>query len=365
MNPAKAKPTTIDEYLADVAPAQRTVLEKLRRAIHAAAPGAEEYIGYGLAGFKHGGRPLVYFGAWENHCALYAASPKTQAEFQDALKGFEVSKGTIRFTVAKPLPLTLVKELVKARVAENAAKVQKGGASTKTAKKTTPTAKPAPGTDVTAVLAKLKQLGQPKFRAEMEPRYGIVAKDAFGVPMAAMQALAKKLGRNHALAETLWATGNYEARTVAALIAEPSRVTPGLMDRWCGGFDNWAICDTVCFKLFDQTPHALAKVEEWAGRTEEFQKRAAFALLACLALHDRTVDEAAFRRGLAWIDAAAGDARNFVKKAVSWALRAIGTRRAALKDASVQLAQKLAASDDPTRRWIGKDALRALVKPGK
>ena len=107
MNPAKAKPTTIDEYLAAVAPAQRTVLEKLRRAIHAAAPGAEEYLGYGLAGFKHGGRPLVYFGAWENHCALYAASPKTQAEFQAALKGFEVSKGTIRFTVAKPLPLTL------------------------------------------------------------------------------------------------------------------------------------------------------------------------------------------------------------------------------------------------------------------
>ncbi len=359
MNPAKAKPTTIDEYLADVAPAQRTVLEKLRRAVHAAAPGAEEYIGYGLAGFKHGGRPLVYFGAWENHCALYAASPKTQAEFQDALTGFQVSKGTIRFTVAKPLPLTLVKELVKARVAENAAKVRKGGAAKKTARKT----KPAPGTDVTAVLAKLKQLGQPKFRAEMEPRYGIVAKDAFGVPMAAMQALAKKLGRNHALAEALWTTGNYEARTVAALIAEPERVTPALMDRWCSDFDNWAICDTVCFKLFDQTPHAFAKINEWAGRTEEFQKRAAFALLACLALHDKAVDDADFRRGLAWIDAAAGDSRNFVKKAVSWALRAIGNRRTALTKSAIELARKLAASDDPTRRWIGKDALRALTKP--
>jgi uncharacterized protein YdhG (YjbR/CyaY superfamily) len=122
MNCAKLRPTTIDEYLAVATAAQRALLNKLRRAIHAAAPGAEEYIGYGLAGFKHGGRPLVYFGAWENHCALYAASPKTQEQFADELKGFEVSKGTIRFTVEKPLPLALVKKLVKSRVAENAAR---------------------------------------------------------------------------------------------------------------------------------------------------------------------------------------------------------------------------------------------------
>lgn len=118
MNPTK--PATVDEYLAAVKPAQRTLLEKLRRTIHAAAPGAVEYVGYGLAGFKLHGRPLVYLGAWENHCALYAASPKTQAQFADELKGFEVSKGTIRFTVEKPLPLTLVRRLVKARAAENA-----------------------------------------------------------------------------------------------------------------------------------------------------------------------------------------------------------------------------------------------------
>lgn len=117
MNPTK--PTTVDEYLAAVKPAQRTLLEKLRRTIHAAAPGAVEYVGYGLAGFKLHGRPLVYLGAWENHCALYAASPKTQAQFADELKHFEVSKGTIRFTVEKPLPLTLVRRLVKARAAEN------------------------------------------------------------------------------------------------------------------------------------------------------------------------------------------------------------------------------------------------------
>jgi uncharacterized protein YdhG (YjbR/CyaY superfamily) len=116
----KSKPKTIDEYLARVNPEQLAVLEKLRTTIHAAAPGAEEYIGYGLAGFKFNGRPLVYFGAWENHCALYAASPAVQKKFQKELKSFELSKGTIKFTPTKPLPVALVKKLIKARIAENA-----------------------------------------------------------------------------------------------------------------------------------------------------------------------------------------------------------------------------------------------------
>ena len=116
----KAKPRTIDEYLATAGAKQRDVLEKLRRTIHSAAPGAEEYIGYGLAGFKLNGRPLVYFGAWASHCALYAASPAIQKKFQNELAGFEQSKGTIRFTPEEPLPVALVKKLVKARIAENA-----------------------------------------------------------------------------------------------------------------------------------------------------------------------------------------------------------------------------------------------------
>jgi uncharacterized protein YdhG (YjbR/CyaY superfamily) len=119
MRTSKSKPKTIDEYLALVNPEQRAVLQKIRETIHAAAPGAVEYIGYGLAGFKLKGRPLVYFGAWENHCAFYAASPAVQKKFQKELKGFEASKGTIRFTPEKPLPTTLVKKLVKARIAEN------------------------------------------------------------------------------------------------------------------------------------------------------------------------------------------------------------------------------------------------------
>src|SRR6478736_12927 len=118
MPTAKSKPKTIDEYLAGASAGQRRVLDKLRRTIHASAPGAEEYIGYGMAGFKFKGRPLVYFGAWENHCALYAASPAVQKQFQKELQGFEVSKGTIRFTPEKPLPAAVVKALVKARIAE-------------------------------------------------------------------------------------------------------------------------------------------------------------------------------------------------------------------------------------------------------
>jgi len=122
MRPTKSKPKTIDEYLATASIKQRVILEKLRKTIHAVAPNVEEYIGYGLAGFKLNGRPLVYFGAWENHCALYAASPNTQKQFAKELKGFEVSKGTIRFTTEKPLPTVLVRKLVKARMAENKAR---------------------------------------------------------------------------------------------------------------------------------------------------------------------------------------------------------------------------------------------------
>lgn len=125
MRSAKTKPKTIDEYLALASPEQRAVLEKLRKAVHTAAPGAEEYIGYGLAGFKFNGRPLVYFGTWEKHCALYAASPAIQKKFQKELEGFEQSKGTIRFTPEKPLPVTVVKALVKARIAENEARAEK------------------------------------------------------------------------------------------------------------------------------------------------------------------------------------------------------------------------------------------------
>jgi len=181
--------------------------------------------------------------------------------------------------------------------------------------------------------------------------------------MGAMQKVAKRLGKDHALAAALWETGWYEARTVAALVDDPALVTPAQMDRWCRDFDNWGICDTVCFCLFDRTPHAFRKVEKWASQRGEFVKRAAFALLASLALHDKRTGDGPFLECLPLIERAAGDGRNFVKKGVSWALRSVGRRSAAVHEESVVLAQRLAQSPDPAARWVGKDALRDLTRP--
>jgi 3-methyladenine DNA glycosylase AlkD len=181
--------------------------------------------------------------------------------------------------------------------------------------------------------------------------------------MANIKLLAKRLGRNHDLAAVLWDTGWYEARLLAAMIDEPARVTPAQMDRWCREFDNWAICDTVCFHLFDRTPHAWAKVAKWCDRREEFVKRAGFALLWALALHDRHSGDEAFLECLPAIERAAGDERNFVKKAVNMALRAIGIRSSALNAAAVSAARRLADSRDAAARWVGQTTLRELKSP--
>lgn len=194
-------------------------------------------------------------------------------------------------------------------------------------------------------------------------RYAIPSDRAFGVSMKQIQALARELGRDHALAAALWETGWYEARMLTAYVDEPERVTSAQMDRWSREFDNWAICDTLSFALWDRTPHAWAKVEQWAGRREEFIRRTAFALLWSLTAHDREAEDSRFLRGLALIEKAATDERNFVKKAVNMALRAIGKRNAALNAAAAQVATRLAASPDATARWVGKHALREISSP--
>jgi 3-methyladenine DNA glycosylase AlkD len=215
---------------------------------------------------------------------------------------------------------------------------------------------------VEAVLQALRSHASAKIRDEMAPRYGIVTDKAMGVAMAKMQAVAKPLAPDHALAEALWETGWYEARMVACMVDDPAQVTPEQMDRWRADFDNWGIVDTVCFKLFDQVPHASAKVAEWTALNDEFGRRAGFALLACIALHGKG-SEADFTRGLALIEACATDERNFVKKGVNWALRAIGGKKSpALRAAARETAARLAASADRTARWNGKDALRAFAK---
>jgi 3-methyladenine DNA glycosylase AlkD len=193
-------------------------------------------------------------------------------------------------------------------------------------------------------------------------RFGIEANNAAGVSMKNIQALGKRLGRSHELAAALWETGCYEARMLTAFVDEATEVTAAQMDRWCRDFDNWAICDTLCFKLFDQTPHAWAKVEQWSKKRDEFGKRAAFALLASLALHDKQATDDKFLAALPLIERAAADERNFVKKGVSWALRSLGLRNAALRKAAIETATRLTESGVDAAGWIGRDALRHLGK---
>jgi 3-methyladenine DNA glycosylase AlkD len=194
-------------------------------------------------------------------------------------------------------------------------------------------------------------------------RFGIDATHPLGVSMGNIQILAKRLGRSHELAAALWDTNVYEARMLTSFVDEPERVTATQMDRWCRDFDNWGICDTLCFKLFDQTPHAWAKVAQWGDKRDEFVKRAAFALLASLAAHDKSASNEQFLESLPLIERAATDERNFVKKGVSWALRTLGRRNPALNDAAVVVAKRLAASPEPAARWIGKGALKELTSP--
>jgi len=215
---------------------------------------------------------------------------------------------------------------------------------------------------VRAALAALEAKSTKRDRENLA-RFGITANKAFGVSIANIQALAKRLGRSHDLAGALWKTGWYEARLLTSFVDEPSRVTPAQMDRWCRDFDNWGICDTVCFHLFDRTPHAWSKVVQWHDRRAEFVKRAAFALLASLALHDKRTGDEPFIESLALIERAASDERNFVKKGVSWALRLIGRRNRALNTHAVAVARRLAASPDGAARWVGKGALKELTSP--
>ena len=217
--------------------------------------------------------------------------------------------------------------------------------------------------EVAYALAWLERRGTKANRDGMA-RYGIVAKKVYGVSMGTMQSLSRELGRSHALSQALWKTGWYEARMLASMVGEPERVTPAQMDRWAKAFDNWAVCDTATFVLWDRSPHAWPKVREWSGRKEEFVKRAAFAMLASLTVHDKQAPDERYLEGLELIEREAADERNFVKKAVNWALRSIGKRSPALNRRAVALAKRLAAKPDSASRWVGKDALRELTSPG-
>jgi len=213
--------------------------------------------------------------------------------------------------------------------------------------------------DVKTVVTTLRKLGSASVR-EGYARYGIVAPKSFGIAMNRIHRLAKEIGRDHALAAELWKTGWYEARLLVAFIGEPAQLTPAQMERWARDFDNWAVCDTLCFHLFDRSSHALTTIKKWSRREEEFVRRAGLALLACVALHDKESSDAKFTPLLPLVERAADDERNFVKKAASWALRAVARRSPALESKVAALAKRLAASRDAAPRWIGKDVLRQI-----
>jgi 3-methyladenine DNA glycosylase AlkD len=213
---------------------------------------------------------------------------------------------------------------------------------------------------VATALAWLEKRSSKAVRAGMA-RYAIPSDHALGVRMGDIQKLGKQLGCDHALALALWKTGVYEARLLSAYVDEPSKVTAAQMDAQARAFDNWAVCDTLCLVLWFRTPHAYRKIARWSGNRGEYVRRAAFALLAGAALKNRDAPDAEFLRGLKLIEKASGDERNFVRKAVNWALRSIGERNAVLYQAAVALAGKLAAAQAATPRWIGKDALRQLA----
>lgn len=217
-----------------------------------------------------------------------------------------------------------------------------------------------PPADRAGVLAVLREHASVETLAQMGPRYGIHAGESLGVPMAAMKQIARDLGRDHALAAELWVTGVYEARIVAALVDEPALVTIEQMDRWCADFDNWALCDTVCFSLFDRAPYAWSRLEPWAGDDREFVRRASFALLWSLALHDTSADDALFVAGLALVEHYAADERPLVTKSMSMSLRAIGRRNASLQEAVRATAARLVEADSGPARRVGRTALREL-----
>lgn len=198
----------------------------------------------------------------------------------------------------------------------------------------------------------------------MAEQFGIRTPRALGIKMGTLHAIAKQAGRDHTLAQALWKTGWYEARTVAVFVAEPAAVSVAMMEQWAADFDNWGICDSACFHLFDRTPHALDCVRAWANRKEEFVRRAAFALLASLALHDKRMPDETFVSLLPRCERAATDPRNFVKKGVVWALRGIGRRNPALYAAALAVAERLASKVDLAARWVGTTARRELTKAG-
>ena len=215
---------------------------------------------------------------------------------------------------------------------------------------------------VESIVAELKRLGTAKARQGMS-RFGIQTTHAFGISIPQLRTIAKKIGTNHGLALGLWKTGIHEARILASMIDDPSEVSGDQMEEWAGGFDSWDLVDNCCGNLFDKTPFAVKKAHEWSTREEEYVKRAGFALMAYLAVHDKNAPDKTFLDFLPAIVREAGDERNFVKKAVNWALRQIGKRNVILNEAAIRTGMTIRDLDSRFAKWIAADALRELTSP--
>jgi 3-methyladenine DNA glycosylase AlkD len=209
------------------------------------------------------------------------------------------------------------------------------------------------------VLKTLDSLGSEAVRQSQE-RFGIRTERAHGITTPQLKALARRIGHSHELAAELWESGSLEARIVAALIEEPAKVSRGQMDRWTRAFDNWGVCDACCCYTFRKTPFARDKAVEWSGKTGEFVKRAGFALMAYVAVHDKKSADAAFAEWLTIIERESDDDRPYVRKAVNWALRQIGKRNARLNQLAIRSAEAIRDRGTRSARWIASDALREL-----
>ncbi|MBI3404201.1 MAG: DNA alkylation repair protein [Acidobacteria bacterium] len=211
----------------------------------------------------------------------------------------------------------------------------------------------------TAILKRLAELGSATARAKMA-HFGVFPKKAYGISTPVLRRLGREIGRNHDLSLKLWASGIHEAQGLATFIEEPAKVTAAQMERWARDFDSWDIVDAACYQCFDASPHAYAKVVAWSKRKEEFVKRGAFSLMAGLAVHDKAAADSRFLRFLPLIERASDDERNFVRKAVNWALRQIGKRNLRLNRAAIACGLRIRKCGTRAARWIAADALREL-----
>ncbi len=191
-------------------------------------------------------------------------------------------------------------------------------------------------------------------------RFGIATNRALGLSIPTLRKEAKKIGKDHGLAAELWKSGIHEARILAAIVDEPAKVTESQMEVWVADFDSWDVCDGCCGNLFDKTPFAFSKALEWSDREEEFVKRAGYALMAELAVHDKEAPDGAFLQFFGAIKKGSTDKRNFVKKAVNWALRQIGKRNLVLNREAVKLAARISKLESSGAKWVASDALREL-----